>query len=140
MPITHEISADRCDVSAIHIETVQRVRDRMPRDETLADVADLFKMFADSTRVKLLYALHAADAAWREGGQMDGAMPGELCVCDLSALLNMTSSAVSHQLRALRQTRLVKYRREGKNVYYSLDDEHIGGIFQQGLDHAMERG
>ncbi|MDR2657076.1 MAG: metalloregulator ArsR/SmtB family transcription factor [Oscillospiraceae bacterium] len=132
--------ADRCEITAVHVETVERVRVRMPRDEALTDLADLFKMFADSTRVKILYALHAAEAAWDEGGQASGARRGELCVCDISALLSMTSSAVSHQLRALRQTRLVKYRRDGKIIYYSLDDEHVSSIFQQGFEHAMERG
>lgn len=130
----------RCDMTAVHAETVERVKGRMLGDETMTDLADLFKMFADSTRVKILYALHAADAVWDEGAKTADARKGELCVCDISALLGMTSSAVSHQLRALRQTRLVKYRRSGKVVYYSLDDEHVGAIFQQGLDHSMERG
>ncbi|MDR1598952.1 MAG: metalloregulator ArsR/SmtB family transcription factor [Oscillospiraceae bacterium] len=130
----------RCEMTAVHVETVERVRSRMPGDEALTDVADLFKMFADSTRVKILYALHAADSVWDLVGHVTDARRGELCVCDISALLGMTSSAVSHQLRALRQTRLVKYRRSGKIVYYSLDDEHVGSIFQQGMEHAMERG
>ncbi|GHU74524.1 transcriptional regulator [Clostridia bacterium] len=130
--ITKEL--DRCDVNAVHVEAVERVRAKMPGDEILMDVADLFKMFADSTRVKIMYALYAAEATAARAER------GELCVCDISALLGMTNSAVSHQLRALRQTRLVKYRREGKIVYYSLDDEHVGAIFSQGLEHAMERG
>ena len=95
----------------------------MPPEEELYDLAELFKVFGDTTRVKILYALFAA----------------EMCVCDIAALLNMTQSAISHQLRVLKQARLVKFRREGKTVFYSLDDEHIKGIFGQGLEHISER-
>jgi DNA-binding transcriptional ArsR family regulator len=101
---------------------ISAVRAQMPDDDTLLDLADLFKMFADSTRVRILFAL----------------LKSELCVCDIADLLGMTKSAVSHQLRGLRQTRLVKYRREGKTVFYSLDDDHVGAIFAQGLQHVME--
>jgi DNA-binding transcriptional ArsR family regulator len=94
----------------------------MPDDEALLDLADLFKVFGDSTRVKIICALLRA----------------EMCVCDIAALLGMSKSAISHQLRTLRQTRLVKYRREGKVVYYSLQDEHVGTIFGQGLVHVSE--
>jgi ArsR family transcriptional regulator len=94
----------------------------MPEEETLLNLADLFKMFGDSTRVKILCALFNA----------------EMCVCDIAALLGMTQSAISHQLRALRQTKLVKYRRDGKVVYYSLDDDHVKNIFDLGLLHVCE--
>jgi DNA-binding transcriptional ArsR family regulator len=94
----------------------------MPDDNILFDLADLFKVFSDSTRVKILCALQHSD----------------MCVCDIAVLLGMTKSAVSHQLRQLRQTRLVRNRRDGKVVYYSLDDEHVGNVFAQGLLHVCE--
>jgi DNA-binding transcriptional ArsR family regulator len=110
------------DCNVIHDDVVAAVREAMPDEEALLDVADLFKVFGDSTRVKILCALLRA----------------EMCVCDIAALLGMSKSAISHQLRTLRQTRLVKYRREGKVVYYSLEDEHVGTIFYQGLAHVNE--
>jgi DNA-binding transcriptional ArsR family regulator len=110
------------DCNIIHEEVVAAVKHKMPDDEVLLDLADLFKVFSDSTRVKILCALLRA----------------EMCVCDIAALLGMSKSAISHQLRTLRQTRLVKYRREGKVVYYSLEDEHVGTIFDQGLVHVTE--
>ncbi|HWQ71765.1 MAG TPA: metalloregulator ArsR/SmtB family transcription factor [Desulfitobacteriaceae bacterium] len=113
---------DRCDCNVIHEEVVAKVREQMPEDEVLLNLADLFKIFSDSTRVKIVCAL----------------LKSEMCVCDIASLLGMTKSAISHQLRALRQTRLVKYRRDGKIVYYSLDDEHVGNIFQQGFLHIHE--
>ncbi|MDR1315637.1 MAG: metalloregulator ArsR/SmtB family transcription factor [Spirochaetales bacterium] len=116
------VDIESCDCSVIHEEVVASVRKKMPDDETLLNLADLFKVFSDSTRVKILCALLRA----------------EMCVCDIAALLGMSKSAISHQLRTLRQTRLVKYRREGKVVYYSLEDEHVGNIFAQGLVHVSE--
>jgi DNA-binding transcriptional ArsR family regulator len=113
---------DRCDCTVIHEEVVNEVRKHMPEEEDLLNLADLFKVFGDSTRVKIISAL----------------LRSEMCVCDIAALLGMTKSAISHQLRALRQTKLVKYRRDGKVVYYSLDDEHVGMIFNQGLTHVCE--
>jgi DNA-binding transcriptional ArsR family regulator len=110
------------DCNVIHEEVVNAVRKKMPDDEVLLDLADLFKVFGDSTRVKILCAL----------------LQAEMCVCDIAALLGMSKSAISHQLRTLRQTRLVKYRREGKVIYYSLEDEHVGTIFDQGLVHVCE--
>lgn len=94
----------------------------MPAEETLYDLADLYKMFADSTRVRILSALQAR----------------ELCVLDLAALLGVTQSALSHQLRILKQSKLVKSRREGKTVFYSLADKHVESIFKQGLEHVRE--
>ncbi|MDR2071753.1 MAG: metalloregulator ArsR/SmtB family transcription factor [Treponema sp.] len=114
---------DRCDCNVIHEDVIARVRTLMPEDETLLNLADMFKVFSDSTRVRILCALQHS----------------EMCVCDIAALLGMTKSAISHQLRSLRQTRLVKYRKDGKVVYYSLDDEHVGSIFAQGLIHVNER-
>ena len=94
----------------------------MPQEETLYDLAELFKVFGDSTRIKILWALDEA----------------EMCVCDIAFLLNMTQSAISHQLRVLKQAELVKSRREGKIVFYSLEDEHVKQIFDQGLIHISE--
>lgn len=114
---------DSCNCTVVHEEVVNRTRNNMPEEESLYDLAELFKVFGDTTRIKILYALFSS----------------EMCVCDIAALLGMTQSAISHQLRVLKQARLVKYRREGKIVYYSLDDSHIEQIFDQGLMHVNER-
>jgi Predicted transcriptional regulators len=113
---------DQCDCTIIHQDVVNRVREEMPDEENLYELADLFKIFGDSTRVKILCAISSA----------------EMCVCDIAALLGMTKSAISHQLRVLRQVRLVKYRRDGKVVYYSLGDDHVTHIFKEGLSHITE--
>ena len=112
-----------CDCDVIHAEIVEDVTKHMPEDEELYDLADFFKVFGDSTRIKMLWALDRA----------------EMCVCDLAVLLNMTKSAISHQLKTLRQEKLVKYRREGKNVFYSLQDEHVKNLLEIGLEHIKER-
>jgi ArsR family transcriptional regulator len=112
-----------CDCDVIHAEVVEKVRHYMPEEEVLYDLADFFKVFGDSTRIKILWALD------RE----------EMCVCDLAVLLNMTKSAISHQLKSLRQEKLVKYRRDGKNAFYSLQDEHVKNILEIGLEHIEER-
>lgn len=116
-------SIERCDCNAIHEDIVNQVRDKMPQEESLYDLAELFKVFGDSTRIRILWALHEA----------------EMCVCDISVLLNMTQSAISHQLRVLKQANLVKNRKEGKVVYYSLVDDHVREIFDQGLIHINEK-
>jgi DNA-binding transcriptional ArsR family regulator len=113
---------DKCDCTIIHEDVVNEVRSHMPEEENLLDLADLFKVFGDSTRVKILCALFQA----------------EMCVCDIAALLGMTKSSISHQLRVLKQAKIVKYRRDGKVVYYSLDDGHVKNIFDQGLCHITE--
>ena len=113
---------DRCDITIIHEDVVNRVKENMPQEEILYDLAELFKVFGDSTRVKILWALDES----------------EMCVCDIAASLDMTQSAISHQLRILKQAKLVKSRREGKSVYYSLDDDHVRTIFDQGLVHIKE--
>jgi ArsR family transcriptional regulator, lead/cadmium/zinc/bismuth-responsive transcriptional repressor len=113
---------EKCDCTIIHQEVVNSVAENMPEEESLYDLAELFKVFGDTTRTKILYALFAA----------------EMCVCDIAVLLNMTQSAISHQLRVLKQARLVKFRKEGKIVYYSLDDEHVKEIFEKGLIHINE--
>lgn len=112
----------KCDCATIHQDVIEIVRSNMPSEESLYDIAELFKVFGDTTRIKIICALFEA----------------EMCVCDIAKLLNMTQSAISHQLRVLKQARLVKYRRDGKIVYYSLDDEHIKHIFNQGLEHISE--
>jgi len=113
---------DSCECNVIHEDIVNKVKKNMPKEEHLYDLAELFKVFGDTTRIKILYALFAS----------------EMCVCDIAALINMTQSAVSHQLRVLKQARLVKYRKEGKVVYYSLEDDHIKQIFDQGYMHITE--
>ena len=114
--------ADRCDCEVIHEEIVNQVREKMPQEETLYDLAELFKVFGDTTRIKILWALDEA----------------EICFCYIAFLLKMTQSAISHQLRVLKQADLVKSRREGKIVFYSLQDEHVRQIFDQGLFHISE--
>lgn len=116
-------SIERCNCDVIHEEVVNKVKGRMPEEEILYDLAELFKVFGDSTRVRILWALDEA----------------EMCVCDIAVLLNMTQSAISHQLRVLKQANLVKNRKEGKVVYYSLVDEHVKQIFDQGLIHINEK-
>ena len=111
-----------CDCEVIHEDTVRAVREAMLADEAYADLALLFKLFGDATRVKLLHALEQE----------------EMCVCDLAALLGVTKSAVSHQLKSLRLARLVKYRKEGQIVYYSLADDHVRMILDMGMEHLME--
>ena len=109
-----------CEDTTVHKELVGRVK--MIEEEELADLAELFKVFGDSTRIKILYALFEQ----------------ELCVCDIAEVLNMTISAVSHQLRILKQNKLVKNRREGKSIFYSLDDDHVKKIIAMGKEHIEE--
>lgn len=111
-----------CGNTVIHQDVVDEVRGKMLKDETIMSLAEFFKVFGDPTRLNILYALSIS----------------EMCVCDLAALLSMSQSAISHQLKVLRQTRLIKYRKEGKVVYYSLDDDHIRQVFDQGLAHVNE--
>ncbi|MGV8980975.1 ArsR/SmtB family transcription factor [Clostridium sp.] len=111
-----------CSCATIHEDIIAKVKKIIPEEETLYDLAELFKVFGDSTRIRILCVLFES----------------EMCVCDIAALLNMTQSAISHQLRVLKNARLVKYRREGKVVYYSLDDQHVKQIFDQGLIHIKE--
>lgn len=113
---------ENCSVTVIHGDILEEVKENLPKEETLYDLAEIFKVFGDTTRIKILCSL----------------FEHEMCVCDMAALLNITQSAVSHQLRVLKQARLVKFRREGKVVYYSLDDEHVKNIFNEGLNHVLE--
>jgi DNA-binding transcriptional ArsR family regulator len=111
---------DFCDVQCIHEDTVRKVRSAMLGEDTLEALADLFKVFGDNTRLRIIHALSHS----------------EMCVCDLAVVLDMSQSAVSHQLRILKAARLVKNRRDGKVVYYSLDDFHILGLLKTGLEHV----
>ena len=111
-----------CDFIHAHEEIVEKVRDKIPGEDTLYDLTELFRIFADSTRIRILYVL----------------LESEMCVCDIAALLGMTQSAISHQLRALKNARLVKSRREGKTVFYALADDHVKTIIDQGLEHVSE--
>ena len=120
--MTDSNGVERCDFSHVHQEIVDKVERTMPEDEILYDLAELFKIFGDSTRIKILYVLFES----------------EMCVCDIAQLLGMTQSAISHQLRALKQSKLVKYRREGKTVFYSLADGHVRTILGQGMEHIAE--
>ena len=113
---------DCCQETQTHPSRIETVKKLLPADEVLYDLAELFKIFGDSTRIKLLYALYES----------------ELCVCDLADVLGLTQSAVSHQLRLLKSSKLVKFRREGKTVYYSLADDHVVRILSQGMEHLEE--
>lgn len=120
VPLKEDVN-DVCEVNCIHEETVQYLRGRMLDRDILFRLAETFKMLGDPTRVQIIFALSLK----------------ELCVCDIAALLGMSQSAVSHQLRLLRSSRLVKFRKEGKIVYYSIDDRHITNLFKEGLDHVV---
>ena len=113
---------DRCEVNTVHEQEVARSRMKMPDEALLCDLGDFFKTFGDSTRIKIVSAL----------------MTGELCVCDIAATLDMTVSAVSHQLRVLRQAKIVRTRRDGKQIFYSIEDNHVGILFTMGLEHVRE--
>ena len=111
-----------CDFIYAHEDIVEKVCREMPGEDTLYDLTELFRIFGDSTRIRILYVLFEA----------------EMCVCDIAQLLGMTQSAISHQLRALKNARLVKSRRDGKTVFYSLADDHVKTIIDQGIEHVKE--
>lgn len=113
---------EQCDFIHVHQDIVDRVTEVMPDEDQLLDLAEFFKVFGDSTRIKILYVLSQA----------------EMCVCDIATLLQMGQSAISHQLRMLKQMRLVKFRRDGRTVFYSLADGHIQTILAQGMEHIQE--
>lgn len=117
-----ERNIESCNCTVIHEDVINKAKETIPDEELLYDLAELFKVFGDSTRIKIICALFQS----------------EMCVCDLACLLNMSQSAVSHQLRVLKAARLVKNRRDGKVVYYSLADEHVKRIFDQGFSHIIE--
>ncbi len=113
---------DVCTFMHAHTEIIDTVREEMPADEILYDLAELYKVFGDTTRIKILYVLFSA----------------EMCVCDIAQLLGMSMSAISHQLRILKQAKLVRFRREGKTVFYTLADTHVRTIIGQGMEHIGE--
>lgn len=115
-------NVEQCSFIHVHEELVKKVNRTIPDEESLYDLADFFKVFADSTRIKILYVL----------------LCSEVCVCDLAQILDMNQSAISHQLRTLKQMDLVRSRREGKTVFYSLADDHIKSILSQGMEHINE--
>lgn len=111
-----------CESTEVHEDLLKSVNEMMPDETELYDLAELFKVFGDSTRIRILFVLFEA----------------EVCVCDLAEVLHMTQSAISHQLRILKQNKLVKARREGKSIFYSLADDHVKTIIAQGRDHILE--
>ena len=113
---------EKCEVTLIHEDNVKKAINELPDDELIADLSDMFKIFGDQTRVKILMALES----------------GELCVCDIAAVMNMSQSAISHQLRVLKQSNTVKTRRQGKVVYYSISDDHVKEIFDIAIVHVQE--
>lgn len=117
-----ELECECCDAVEIHKDRLKIVNDTLPDENELYDLAELFKVFGDSTRIRILYVLFES----------------EVCVCDLAEALNMTQSAISHQLRILKQNKLVKSRREGKSIFYSLADNHVRSIIAQGREHIEE--
>ena len=117
-----DVPLETCEFQYVHEDTVRRALELMPAEDQLYDLAELFKVFGDSTRIKILYALFEA----------------EMCVCDIAQLLDMSQSLISHHLRTLKQSKLVKYRREGKTVMYSLADDHVHTLIKMGLEHIEE--
>ena len=111
-----------CQEEELHPEAIRQVREKLPQDEVLYDLAELFKIFGDTTRMRILYALSES----------------EMCVCAIAEYLAMTQSAVSHQLKVLKDNHLVHARREGKTIYYALADDHVRTIIGQGYDHLTE--
>ena len=111
-----------CQSMEVHEDVLSLVRDRLPCEDELFELAELFKVFGDSTRIRILYVL----------------MEAEVCVCDLAEILNMSQSAISHQLSILKRSRLVKFRREGKSIFYSLADQHVRTMLSQGMEHIEE--
>lgn len=115
-----EATMSICSTSHINENLVTEIKAFLPKEEILFDLADFFKVFGDSTRIKIIYLL----------------LKSEMCVCDIAEILSMSQSAISHQLRTLRDAKLVKYRKEGKTVFYSLDDDHVKNVIEQGYSHV----
>ncbi|MBQ8555006.1 MAG: helix-turn-helix transcriptional regulator [Clostridia bacterium] len=120
--MTEPNSIESCGFLCVHEHVVTQVQENLPAEESLQRLADLFKVFGDGTRIRILYVL----------------LEAEVCVCDLAKLLGMTQSAVSHQLRILKQAYLIKARRDGKTVFYSLADDHVATLLKQGMEHVCE--
>ena len=122
MFMNKEINEELQEQNIIRLDVIEEVKKALPADDEIFELAELFKMFADSTRMKIISALKEK----------------ELCVGEIAFITNTTQSAISHQLRILKQSKLVKYRKEGKSVYYSLDDEHVNEILMKGREHIEE--
>ena len=120
--MNNERTSECCETTEVHSELLKIISEKMPPEEKLFDLAELFRVFGDTTRMRILFVLFEA----------------EVCVCDLAAALNMTQSAISHQLNQLQRSKLVKSRREGKSVFYSLADDHVRTIVSQGMEHIDE--
>ena len=120
--MNNECTSECCETPEVHSELLKIISEKMPPEEKLFDLAELFRVFGDTTRLRILFVLFEA----------------EVCVCDLAAALNMTQSAISHQLNQLKRSKLVKSRREGKSVFYSLADDHVRTIVSQGMEHIDE--
>ena len=118
----NEREIELCEAEEVHEDLLKIVREKLPSEESLLDLAELFKVFGDSTRVRILFVL----------------LEAEVCVCDLAQALSLTQSAVSHQLAILKRSKLVRSRREGKSVFYSLADDHVRAIISQGMEHIQE--
>ncbi len=118
----NDTECECCDETEVHEDLLKKVNESLPPEDDLYDLAELFKVFGDSTRIRILFVLFES----------------EVCVCDLAEALHMTQSAISHQLKILKQSKLVKSRREGKSVFYSLADSHVRTIINQGLEHVCE--
>lgn len=116
------LADNACEVNEVHIDLLRIINEKMPNDEAIFDLSELFKMFGDSTRMKILFVLFESEA----------------CTCDLAEVLKMTPSAISHQLKTLQRSKLVKSRREGRSVYYTLADDHVRTIISQGMEHIQE--
>lgn len=123
LEISQNTEVEICEYMHAHEDTVKTVKALMPPDEELYDLAELYKIFGDSTRIKILYVL----------------LESEMCVCDISTLIGVSQSAISHQLRQLRRANLIKPRRDGKTVFYSLADEHVKTIINNGMEHIHEK-
>jgi len=121
-PTDHTASVPVCQDQHVHPDRLQQVRQLLPDDDRLYDLSEVFRVFGDSTRIRILYALFES----------------ELCVCDIAQLLGLTQSAVSHQLRILKDAKLVRFRREGKSIFYALDDDHVRSILAMGMEHLEE--
>ena len=122
-PMDSERIAPVCDYLHVHEDAVEEVLRLLPPEERLYDLAEVFRVFGDTTRIRILYVLFER----------------ELCVCDIAKLLGMTQSAVSHQLRILKDAKLVRFRREGKTVFYTLDDDHVRSVLELGMEHVLEK-
>ncbi|MCI9361870.1 MAG: helix-turn-helix transcriptional regulator [Hungatella sp.] len=120
--VEREVEEGACEFMHVHDDIIRKVEGVMPQEQELVELSEFFKVFGDSTRIKILYVLSQS----------------EMCVCDIATLLQMGQSAISHQLRILKQMRLVKFRRDGKTVFYSLSDDHIQTILAQGMEHINE--